>query len=162
MASRNKAFEAGKAARASELAAGGSDNPYYHKDAPTARDRQSTHIMLGDLPSGATSATIQGSPASRMVTTRVYKGKQNIGVLDAESGKIDHIQTHSDYQHKGVATLAHRLTNFAVGRAGAPSPIGHGEKRTPSGDAWAKSTGDPLPERTPTFGVAYSMLENVK
>jgi hypothetical protein len=154
--SRNEAFEAGKAAQA----AAGDLFPTKMFAGQKVNGRLRADIMLGNQPSGATSATVEGVPGFSS-TVRVYKGKKNIGVL--ESGdKIDHVQTHSDYQRKGVATNMLRIANFAAGRIGASNPIEHGDVRTPSGDAWAKKVGGKTPQRIPSFGMQGNKLEDIK
>ena len=146
--SRREAFEAGKASRT---------DPNYkvrRKFYPAT-----SVLMVGDHPSGATSATIEGVPGLSS-TVRVYKGKKNIGVLDA-GNKIGHVQTHSEHQRKGVATLMDRLNNFEAGRQGY-EPVAHASVRTPQGDAWAKKVGGDLPKREPSFGMNKSLLEDLK
>jgi hypothetical protein len=153
---RTEAFEAGKAA----IPAGSNptlDNPYYH---PKQKEPASTSIMMGDNPQGITSAHIQGFPG-RFSTTRVYKGKKNVGMLMEDGRGIEHIQTHSDHRREGIANMVDRLANFAAGRSGE-GPIKHGTTRTPSGDAWAKKAGGPLPEREASFGISHSLLEDLK
>lgn len=153
--SRNEAFESGKAAKAEAVASG----KEYSFGGPYSRDQD---IMLNSKtsPGGATSATIGSSPSLTQV--KLYKGKQNIGMLDALGGEVFHIETASDFKRQGVATEAFRLANFAHGRSAGEAPIKHGTTRTPSGDAWAKSTGDKLPEKVPSFGISASQLENRK
>lgn len=118
--------------------------------------------MLGgkNSPGGATSATVSSFPS--ITEVKLFKGKKNIGMVDAVGGEIDHIQTAEDFKRQGVATEAFRLANFAHGRTGGEKPLEHGTVRTPSGDAWAKATGDKLPERTPSFGLSGSRLEDRK
>lgn len=153
--SRNEAFEGGKAERAKAAAISeieGVRNPY----------NQPRDIMLGgkNSPGGATSASITAFPS--ITEVRLYKGKKNIGMVETLGGEIDHIETAKDFTRKGVATEAFRLANFAHGRVGGSKPLEHGSVRTPSGDAWAKATGDKLPERTPSFGTSRSRLEDRK
>jgi hypothetical protein len=153
--SRNDAFEDGRAAQA---AAGDSFPTKMFAPRKGPNERLRIDLMMGDHPSGATSATVEGVPGFSS-TVRVYKGKKNIGVLEG-GDKIDHIQTHSDYQRKGVATDMLRIANFAAGRIGASEPIKHGDVRTPSGDAWAKAVGGKVPQRIPSFGMQRSRLED--
>jgi hypothetical protein len=101
-------------------------------------------------------------PKSGMQTIRMYKGKQNIGILDVSGNKIHHIETQEDSKRKGVAKTMYRLANFAAGRGGAEGPVSHGDIRTPSGDSWAKSVGGELPTRIPAFGINRSLLEHRK
>ena len=154
--SRNEDFEAGVAARNAAVAQGKTTNIYGAQTQADGSRHYGTNLMLGDMPSGATSAVVHSSGEAR-----VYKGKQNIGVLDLAGGGIDHIQTHSDYRRMGVATAMHRMGNFARGRAGYGEPIKHGTIRTELGDAWAKKVGGDLPEKVPSFGIRGSRLENL-
>lgn len=153
--SRNEAFEAGKAAR--EAASQSYPTPYLHTTVP-GDSRMSTHIMMGDQPSGVTSATVEGVPGL-VSTVRMYKGKKNVGVMDSGDA-VDHIQTHSDHQREGIATQMDRLANFAAGREGK-GPIRHGDTRTPSGDAWAKKVGGETPTRIAAFGMRESRLKDL-
>ena len=158
--SRNDAFEEGQAAEAVAHKARKYSNPYTSRHEKNPEDALTSHIMMGNHPSGATSATI--SLAGPSSTTRIYKGDKNIGVLDLNRGSVNHIQTAEDSRRKGVATTMYRIANFAMGRTGASEPIKHGETRTPSGDAWARSTGDSVPEKTASFGISTNMLKDRK
>ena len=149
--SRTKAFKAGQAAREAG-----------QRYAPTKvpGDKWSSiHIMMGDHPSGVTSATIEGIPGLSS-TVRMYKGKKNVGVLN--SGRdIEHIETHSEHMRQGIATEMDRLANFSAGLAGNKQ-IAHGTTRTSSGDAWADAVGGRKPEKTPSFGITKSLLKDME
>lgn len=149
--SRNEAFEGGKAQKA-EAVASGKEHSF---QSPYSREQD---IMVGgkNSPGGATSASVTSFPSLTVV--RTYKGKKNIGTVEAVGGEVRHIQTASDYKRQGVATEAFRLANFAHGRGGGEKPLKHANVRTPSGDAWAKSTGDRLPKLDPSGGIIQSRL----
>ena len=55
-------------------------------------------------------------------------------------GTIGNVYVHPAHTRKGIAT---GMYNYAK-QLGLD--VKHSENRTQSGDAWAKSTGDPLPE----------------
>lgn len=151
--SRNEAFESGKAAKA-EAVASGKEREFR---GPYSSEQD---IMLGGKtsPGGATSATVSASPV--LTRVKMFKGKQNIGMVDTIGGEVHHIQTASDFKRQGVATEAFRLANFAHGRSGGKEPLKHAPLRTSSGDEWAKSTGDKLPKKTASAGIMYNQLEN--
>jgi hypothetical protein len=154
---RQEAFEAGKASyeAAPEKVY---PTPYVHaKQDP--KGRMQTWIMMGDQPSGVTSAVVEGLPRANDTDVKMYKGKKNVGVYIG-SRTIQHIQTHSEHRRKGIATAMDRLANFANGRDGG-QPIGHSKERTSMGDAWAKKVGGALPEKTPYFAVHKSLLEDL-
>jgi hypothetical protein len=158
---RNAEFEAGKAAREAAIAAGGSPYSTPMQSAVPDAGGGTTYdkwIMMGNHPSGATATKI----TPLLGETRVYAGKKNIGVLSETSKAIHHIQTHTDNRRQGVATQMLRTSNFVRGRDGRDAPLVHGDVRTPSGDAWAKSVGGELPPKIPSFGTTVSMLEDIK
>lgn len=149
--SRNDAFESGKAAKANAVASG----KEYAFESPYSREQD---LMVGgkNSPGGANSASVTSFPGLTVV--RMYKGKKNIGTVEAVGGEVKHIQTASDYKRQGVATEAFRLANFAHGRGGGEEAIKHSATRTPSGDAWAKSTGGRLPKLDASGGIIQSRL----
>lgn len=149
--SRNEAFEGGKAAKDAAVASG-KESVF---QSPYSREQD---IMVGgkSAPGGATSASVTSFPG--LTTVRMYKGKKNIGTVEAIGGEVNHIQTAGDYKRQGVATEAFRLANFAHGRGGGKEALKHASMRTPSGDAWAKSTGDKLPRKTASAGIINSRL----
>jgi hypothetical protein len=158
MSSRAEAFEAGKAGyeAASEKIY---PTPYMHAKQKEG-DRSQTWIMMGDNPAGVTSAVVEGMPRANSTDVRMYKGKKNVGVYI--SGKdVQHIETHSEHRRKGIATAMDRLANFANGREGG-KPIAHNSMRTQLGDSWAKSVGGALPEKSPSFGLKTSLLEDLR
>ena len=62
-------------------------------------------------------------------------------------GVLQQIQVDPNWRRKGAAT---KMWRYAQGLSQAkpnaiPAPV-HSEERTPKGDKWAKSTGDPVPE----------------
>ena len=77
--------------------------------------------------------------------TAHHKGK-DVGYMHVgEAGGIIDIGVHAEHRRKGVATA---MWNHALKMAGKINSHGeripypeHSEHRTPSGDAWAKSTG---------------------
>ena len=154
-----EAFEAGKAARAAAQANGEPDfeKSAHHYDAKGRAPGE--WVMLGNQPSGATSAEIYGN-GNTGVDVNVYKDKKNIGTLQTSKGEIQHIQTHSDFRRQGVANLMDRMGNFAMGRLGG-KPIEHASVRTEAGDAWAKAVGGNIPTRVPSFGIQGSRLRDL-
>lgn len=60
-------------------------------------------------------------------------------IIDGRTSEIMYISTHPKHRRKGIAT-ALRAAAVADGFPPVHSPF-----RTPEGDAWARSTGDPLP-----------------
>lgn len=61
-------------------------------------------------------------------------------------GVLQQIQVDPSWRRRGAAT---KMWRYAQGLAQAkpnviPAPV-HSEERTPKGDKWAKSTGDPVP-----------------
>lgn len=75
-----------------------------------------------------------------------YHKGEHVGMLQVYmDGGISDIQVVKEHQRKGVATA---MFNYAIGKAGEQTPDGfyvpypeHSAHRTPSGEAWAKSTG---------------------
>ena len=68
-------------------------------------------------------------------------------------GVLQQVQIDPNWRRKGAAT---KMWRYAQGLSQAkpgviPAPA-HSEERTPAGDKWAKSTGDPVPENIhPSF-----------
>ena len=146
MSERTEAFEAGKAASDYWSRVGGGI---------------SQPIMLGDHPSGATSAEVSALGDKGSAWVDVYAGKKHIGTMTVKHNTIDNIQTHSDHRNKGVATMMDRMANFELGKRGASKPAEHSEVRTPAGEAWAKSVGGKLPDRVPSFGMSGNPFRNL-
>lgn len=86
-----------------------------------------------------------------------YQGEQKVGHMlwDRKSGSILELRTHPDYRRQGVATgMFNHAQSF-------DPPAKHHSSRTPEGDAFAKSTGTPVPKlrkKIPsesTLGLTY-------
>lgn len=85
-----------------------------------------------------------------------YDGKR-IGTLvgdmslDASSGEISGVNVREDYQRRGIASEMYELAKIAHQMFPNihPHPK-HSGDRTPQGDAWAHSTGDPVPRNVYT------------
>jgi hypothetical protein len=152
MEPRKEAFEAGKAAP-SRL------DTISSPDAKGGRTPEQW-LMLGNQPSGATAAKLEGFPKMGYHSVNIYKDKKHIGNLDVDKDSIDNIQTHTDFRHQGVATLADRIANFSAGRHGG-KPVEHGTVRTQAGEDWAKAVGGDLPPRIPSFGIQGSRLRDL-
>ena len=109
-------------------------------------------LMVGDSPVGATN--IQGRVSDHPtvpISIGMYRehkdGSTRIGTLQVKpSGEVHHVDTKPDYQRKGVATQLLNVAKFVASSTGKPA-VKHSTRRTDSGDAWAKSTGDPVPPR---------------
>jgi len=76
----------------------------------------------------------------------LHKG-QSVGYLDwhpyHQEGELQHIEVSPEHQRKGVATA---MWNFAK-RQEDGDFLTHGRERTDAGEAWAKSTKEPMPKR---------------
>jgi GNAT superfamily N-acetyltransferase len=83
----------------------------------------------------------------------------NIGYIEwsARTGEIETLFTSQDVRRRGLATKlwfeALRLADVT----GITKPV-HSSRRTPDGDAWAKSLGDKLPRLQKSFYNAYAKL----
>jgi hypothetical protein len=139
---RNEDFEAGKAS-----AQGVSPSNLF-----------GTKWVMTGGPSGVTA--ISSNPIGG--ETHAFAGKKNVGKLIELRDKVHNIRVNTDYQRKGVATQLLRTANFERGRQGNSGPIGHGEIRTPSGDAWAKAVGGELPPKVPSFHAGNIHWEDIK
>lgn len=66
-------------------------------------------------------------------------------------GEIDKIEVAEKFRRQGVATgLLEEARRLSTVDENVPYVV-HSASRTPDGEAWAKSTGDALPERTGSF-----------
>lgn len=87
-------------------------------------------------------------PAPKAHLFTAHKDGQQVGTLQLQQGgTVDYVEVHPDYQRQGVATGLYNFAkqqHFASG-ASLPYPE-HSTMRSPEGDAWAKSTGDYVPE----------------
>ena len=76
----------------------------------------------------------------------IYKGK-SVGFLDwhpyHREGELQHIEVTPEHRRKGVATS---MWNFAKKQEDG-NFLSHGRERTDEGEAWAKSTKEPMPKR---------------
>ena len=109
-------------------------------------------LMVGDSPGGATSidGRVKNHPTVP-ISIGMYRehkdGSTRIGTLQVKpSGEVHHVDTKPDYQRKGVATQLLNVAKSVASSTGRPD-VKHSTRRTDSGDAWAKSTGDPVPPR---------------
>lgn len=78
------------------------------------------------------------------VTAHETKKGSQVGLLmfSSETGHVTDLSVQPNHRRKGVAT---GMWNYAKENAN----IQHASTRTLAGDAWAKSTGDYLPDRHP-------------
>lgn len=58
-------------------------------------------------------------------------------------GEIAMVQVADEHQRRGVATALHDYAKQDV------PELGHSERRSDAGDAWARKIGGPLPKRRP-------------
>lgn len=81
------------------------------------------------------------------------QGGRRIGFVEWEkpedggiSSQITEIKVDPAHQRRGLATAAFRHSQEVARSSGGriPEPL-HSSWRTPEGDAWARSTGDPVP-----------------
>ena len=76
----------------------------------------------------------------------LHKGK-SVGFLDwhpyLREGELQHIEVDPAHRRKGLATA---MWNFAKTQEGGDE-LHHGRERTDEGEAWAKSTKEPMPKR---------------
>lgn len=84
--------------------------------------------------------------------TQLPQGGRRVGFLewdktDNGSSEIWNIEVDPAHQRKGLATeaLRHSQRVAQASRGVIPVPR-HSENRTPEGDLWARSTGDPFPK----------------
>lgn len=63
-----------------------------------------------------------------------------LGLVGSENPRVSWLDVHPDWRRKGVAT---GMWKYAQEQGLNPS---HSTTRTPDGDSWAKSLGEPLPE----------------
>lgn len=64
----------------------------------------------------------------------------------SKRGEIIDVHVHPQFRRKGVATAMLKAARDVAVKTGVPSPV-HSDDRSDMGDAWAKSTGEPLPTR---------------
>ena len=64
----------------------------------------------------------------------------------SKTGKILDVHVVPGSRRKGAATAMLKAAKEIAAKTGVPVPV-HSEDRSDQGDAWAKSTGEPLPER---------------
>lgn len=64
----------------------------------------------------------------------------------SNSGQILDVHVSPQFRRKGVATAMLKAARDVAVKTGVPSPV-HSDDRSDMGDAWAKSTGEPLPKR---------------
>ena len=83
------------------------------------------------------------------------QGGRRVGFMEWEksegfepSTEISEIEVDPDHRRKGLATAALRHSQGVARASKGVIPLpSHSPNRTPEGDAWARSTGDPLPLR---------------
>lgn len=61
-----------------------------------------------------------------------------------DTGKIEHIMVNNDRRRQGIATAMWNRAHQLSQERNIPAPQ-HSSQRTPSGDAWAKAVGGPVP-----------------
>lgn len=72
-----------------------------------------------------------------------YKHGEVIGELTwGPTGEIKRVHVNRDHRRQSIAT-----TMLGIAKSHEPK-LRHSPSRTDEGEAWAKSTGDPLPPRT--------------
>ena len=64
----------------------------------------------------------------------------------ARTGEILDVHVAPGARRKGAATAMLKAARDVAAKTGVPEPV-HSGDRSDQGDAWAKSTGEPLPER---------------
>jgi hypothetical protein len=69
------------------------------------------------------------------------------------SGEILHLDVDKPVQRHGIANAMFHNARQIAREQGLAEPT-HSDSRSPSGDAWAKQTGMPLPELNPKFKQA--------
>jgi GNAT superfamily N-acetyltransferase len=79
---------------------------------------------------------------------RAHLGDKPIGTLEwaKGTGKIHEVLVMKPHRRKGIATALLAQAKQAAQEKGLKEPV-HSERRSDDGQAWAASTGDPLPER---------------
>lgn len=75
-------------------------------------------------------------------------GDKPVGTLEwaKGTGKIHEVFVTKPHRRKGIATALLAQSRQIAQEKGLKEPI-HSERRSDAGQAWAKSTGDALPER---------------
>jgi len=124
-----------------------------NKDGTLNKTEGGFELMVGDSPVGATSidGRVNDHPTVP-ISIGMYRADEEssatrIGTLQVKpSGEVHHVDTEPDYQRKGVATQLLNVAKSVASSTGKPA-VKHSTRRTDSGDAWAKSTGDPVPPR---------------
>jgi GNAT superfamily N-acetyltransferase len=81
---------------------------------------------------------------------QVSKGDAPIAHLqwEPEKGQISDVHVEEPYRRQGIATSMWDKAHQWSKANKVTAPI-HNPKRTDSGDSWAKSVGDKLPEKEP-------------
>jgi GNAT superfamily N-acetyltransferase len=76
------------------------------------------------------------------------KPSETLGHLhwSSKRGEILDVHVVPGARRKGVATALYKAAKDIAAKTGVPEPV-HSNDRSDQGDAWAKSTGEPLPER---------------
>lgn len=63
-----------------------------------------------------------------------------------DTGEVEHIMVNNDRRRQGIATAMWNRAHQLSQERNVPAPQ-HSSRRTPSGDAWAKAVGGPVPRR---------------
>lgn len=100
---------------------------HYESEPDSELERHQIHVTHGDSP--------------KIVGSMVWEGWEGY-----DEGALQSIDVDPSYQRKGLATRMWRhAQDLSRKNPNIHRPI-HSTFRTPEGDAWAKSTGDWMPE----------------
>lgn len=94
------------------------------------------------------------------------QGGRRVGHLtwektDSPSSEILVVEVDPEHRRRGLATEALRHSQRIAAASGGRIPMPtHASDRTPEGDAWAKSTGDPVPENTMPRSIYGTYLKD--
>lgn len=91
---------------------------------------------------GVVFKNVQDKKGRTLITaTHPDHGSLRLGWMRLDKdGTLGNVYVHPDHRRKGIATgLLNHAKQLGIN-------LKHSENRTEEGDAWAKSTGDPLPK----------------
>jgi GNAT superfamily N-acetyltransferase len=73
-------------------------------------------------------------------------GREGVMLWHSRTGELEHIEVAPRQRRQGIATGLWREAHRLATETGVTPPQ-HSPKRTKTGDAWARSLGESLPER---------------